>query len=103
MLFRSRVDDLNKCNTYTLIKLSVSAFCHLWVVSPVYFSYVISFDVLYFIHGQIAGKRYRQVISQCCNTEVVVLKRDEDSLYPAIRILLNMFLVQEKLMGTQFH
>lgn len=44
--------------TYTLIKLSVTSPGHGWVVTTIDLSNVITLDVGYLVHGQVAGKWY---------------------------------------------
>lgn len=45
-------------NTYTLVKFPVTSTCHGWIITTIHFSYMVAFDVGYFVHGKIAGKRY---------------------------------------------
>ena len=56
--FACHKSNLRRFHTYTLVELSEPASCHCRAVSSVHLSYVVSFDVGDFVHGQIPGKGY---------------------------------------------
>lgn len=44
-------------HTHTLIEFPIPATGHGWVISPIYFGYVVAFNVGQFIHCQVSSKR----------------------------------------------
>lgn len=61
-------------HTHTLIEFPIPAAGHGWVISPIYFGYVVAFNVGQFIHCQVSSKR----------NLVTVKEKDPSSHSPAV-------------------
>ena len=51
-------------DTHTLVELPVAAPGHGWVVAAVNFGDVVPLDIGDFVHGEVAGKGYREIVPQ---------------------------------------
>lgn len=75
---------LLKSLTYTLIKFPESSSGHGWVISPVHFGNVITFDILNLIHCKISRKR-----------NLIALRNFNLNIHLSIRQIPNKFYITE--------